>query len=230
MMSDDKRQGFRRCAVMLGALAWTIGCGLTGCNIIGPAHYLVAGGPKVDAEHHLADVPTLVYIDDRRNVVNPISLRKVIADRASADLMVQKVVTVTISSQDAMTLAAQRERNSQILSIEEIGAAVGARQVVYVQMAQFHDTPDGFTPRPIAVCYVKVLDLDAKKRVFPPEDADVPSRELQVLAREVDPELYATRGGRLKVFEALAEQTGAAIAKLFYKHEHRPLGENLNPR
>lgn len=212
----------------LAMVVWTM-CA-AGCNIVGPAAYLIGGGPKVDAEYELLDVPTLVYIDDRRNQVNPISLRKVIADRASADLMENKVVEVTISSQDAMTLAAQRERNSQILSIEEIGSAVGARQIVYVEMVHFKDTPDGFTPRPIALCRVKVIDLDARKRVYPPEEADVPYRELQVTTREVDPNLYASRGGRLKVFETLAEQTGAEIAKLFFKHEHRPLGEHLNPR
>jgi hypothetical protein len=226
MMSKGRQE--LRCVLMVTAVAWMSALG--GCNIIGPAHYLVAGGPKVDAEYKLADVPTLVYIDDRSNAVNPTSLRKVIADRVSADLMEQKILKVTISSQDAMTLAAQRERNSQILSIEEIGAAVGARQVIYVEMVQFHGTPDGFTPRPVATCRVKVIDLDAKKRVYPPEDADLPFRELQVFTREVDPELYATRSGLLKVFEALADQTGAAIAKLFYKYEHRPVGENLNPR
>ena len=203
---------------------------LGGCNIVGPAAYLIGGGPKVDPEYVLFDVPTLVYIDDRSNEVNPISLRKVIADKASTDLMENQAVKMTISSQDAMTLAAQRERNSQILSIEEIGNAVGARQIIYVEMVQFNDTPDGFTPRPIAVCRVKVIDLDAKKRVYPPEDADLPYREVQVMTREVDPNLYATRSGRLKVFEVLAEQTGVEIAKLFYKHEYRPLGENLNTR
>ena len=213
---------------MIAALLWMSAMG--GCNIVGPAHYLIAGGPTVDAEYILADVPTLVYIDDRKNEVSPISLRKVIADRVCGDLMEHKVLTATISSQDAMTLAAQRERNSQILSIEEIGDAVGARQVIYVEMMQFDDTPDGFTPRPIANCHIKVLDLEKKERVYPAEDADVPYREVQVMTREVDPALYASRGGRLKVFEVLAQQTGADIAKLFYKHEHRPMGENLNPR
>jgi hypothetical protein len=226
MMKKGRR--YLQGSMMAAAFAWTFALG--GCNIIGPAHYLVAGGPKVDAEYNLVETPTLVYIDDRSNVVNPISLRKVIADRASADLMTQDVLKTTISSQDAMTLAAQRERNSQILSIEEIASAVGARQVIYVEMVQFHDTPDGFTPRPVALCRVKVIDLDAKARVYPPQDADLPHRELQVMTREVDPALYASRGGRLKVFEALAEQTGAEVAKLFYKHEQRPLGENLNSR
>lgn len=214
--------------VLIIASAWTFA--VSGCNIVGPAHYLIAGGPKVDPEYVLADVPTLVYIDDRNNVVNPISLRRVIADRVSGDLMQQKAVQVTISSQDAMILAAQRERNSQILSIEEIGSAVGARQVIYVEMFQFTDTPDGFTPRPISTCRVKVIDLDQKKRMYPNEDADLPYREVQVMTREVDPALYASRGGRLKVFETLAQQTGDQVAKLFYKHEYRPLGENLNPR
>ena len=203
---------------------------LTGCNIVGPAMYIVEGPPSADAVHNLADVPTVVFIDDRRNVVSPISMRKAIADKVSEDLMVKKILSATISSQDAMALASQRERNSNIISIEEIGKAVGAKQVIYVEMVQFQDTPDGYTPRPTASCRVKVVDVDAQKRVYPPVDAEEPSRVVQAMIREVDPSVYSTRDGRLKVFDALAKETGSAVGKLFYKHEIRQLGGNLNPR
>jgi hypothetical protein len=144
--------------------------------------------------------------------------------------MINKCVKTTISSLDAMALATQRERNSQILSIEEIGEAMGAKQVIYVEMLQFTDTPDGFTPRPMAMYRLKVIDLESKKRVYPPEDALDSARQVQAMTREVDPAMYTTRGGRLQAFEALANETGASIARLFYKHEARPLGGNLNPR
>jgi hypothetical protein len=182
---------------------------LTGCNIVGPAAYLVEGPPKVDAEFKLADKPTLVFIDDRSSVVSPISLRKVIADKASQDLMINKCVKTTISSLDAMALATQRDRNNQVLTIEEIGQAMGARQVIYVEMLQFTDTPDGYTPRPMAAYRLKVIDLDEQKRIYPPEDALEPYRSVQAMTREVDPSMYRSRAGRLQVFEALANETGA---------------------
>ncbi len=205
---------------------------LAGCNIVGPAAYIIEGPPTVDAVHELADVPTIVFIDDRHNVVSPISLRKVIADRVSQDLMVQKVLSENnaLSSQDATAVAMQRERNSSILSIEEIGKSVGAKQVIYVEMLQFQGTPDGFTPRPMAMSRVKVINIEHRKRVFPPEDALQPSREVQAMTREIDPGLYATRSGLLKIYEALAIEAGSEVGRLFYKHERRPLGGNLNPR
>jgi hypothetical protein len=144
--------------------------------------------------------------------------------------MKKKALTTTISSQDAMSLARQRERNTSVLSIEEIGKAVGAKLVIYVEMTQFQDTPDGFSPRPMAACQVKVIDVETRTRLYPPEGSDSSSRPVQALLREVDPSIYASRAGRLQVFEGLAIETGTAIGRLFYEHEPRPLGGSLNPR
>jgi hypothetical protein len=212
--------------------AWLCSLALmpAGCNIVGPAAYMIEGPVKVEAQYALADVPTVVYIDDRSNLVNPISLRRVIADKASEVLMVKKVLTSTISPQDAMALTAKRERNSNILSMEEIGRMVGAKQVIFVEMQRFDRSPDGFTPRPIAVCRVRVIDVENKMRVFPPPESQETSWAVQAVTREVDPEVYRTSSGRLAAFETLAIQTGEEIAKVFYRHEARELGGNLNPR
>jgi hypothetical protein len=203
---------------------------LPGCNIVGPAAYLIEGPPSVDAEYTLKDVPTLVFIDDRQNVVNPISLRRVIADSASTDLMVKKCVKTTISGQDAMVIVAQQERNSKILSMEEIGQKVGARQIIYIEMTQFSDSPDGVTPRPVAAGKVRVIDLDAHERTFPPKDAEQPFRMVQAAGREVDINEYRTLSTRLPIFENLAKEMGVEVAKLFYKHEVRQLGGKLKSR
>src|SRR5687768_12660615 len=108
---------FMRTLAALGAMMIS---GLCACNIIGPAAYILEGPPTIAAQHELADVPTVVFIDDRSNVVNPVSLRRVIADKVSEELMVRKALTTTISSQDAMTLTRQRERNNVIMPMEEI--------------------------------------------------------------------------------------------------------------
>lgn len=201
-----------------------------GCNIVTPAAYILNGPPSVEAQYTLADVPTVVYIDDRSNQVNPVSLRRVIGDTASEDLMVKKLVTTTISPQDAMNIAAQHDRSNQIMPIEEIGKAVGAKQVIYVEMVQFADTPDRYTPRPAATCRVRVIDVENRKRVFPAADAKEPACTLQVTSGTIDPEVYKTRAGRLETFKALAFETGHEIGKLFYKHERKELGGSLNSR
>lgn len=201
---------------------------LPGCNIVGPAAYILEGPPSVEPVCQLADVPTVVFIDDRNNVVNPVSLRRVIADKASQDLMIQKILTSTISGQDAMTITTQREHNNQIMSMEDIGKAVGAKQMIYVQMMQFQDVLPDFTPRPSAACWVRVLDIENHRRVFPAADSSQASYLVRVTTREVDPEVYRSRAGREQVFAGLAVTMGEEIGKLFYKHEKRQLGANLN--
>jgi hypothetical protein len=221
----------RRGESLLRLCVFAIFLWLPACNIVGPAVFLAGGLPKVEAQHTLADVPTLVFIDDRENRIRgSINLRRTIAETTSRVLMDRKLVTRTISPNDAMTLATQRERNSRLLSIEEIGTMVGARQVVYVEMTQFQNSPDGYSPRPTAACSVRVIDLDAHQRVFPAAGSQETSRQVRVVMRPVDPEVFRTRSTRDKVHEELAVELGQEIAMLFYEHEVRELGGNLNPR
>lgn len=230
-MSDIQSYCLRRALrlPMVAVLMWCMAT-LSGCNIVGPAAYIISGPPKVDARHTLSDVPTVVYIDDRSNVVNPISLRRVIGDRASEVLMAKEALTQTISPQDAMSLAAKRERNSDILSMEEIGKMVGAKQVIYVEMTHFQHSPDGFVPRPYAACRVRVIDVENRMRVFPGPESPDNSFAIQAMTREVDPEAFRNNATRLAAYEGLANLLGDEIAKLFYKHEAKELGGSLNPR
>lgn len=211
---------------------WTFGLllWLGGCNIVTPVSYLVFGPEKVEAQYELKDVPTVVYIDDRQNVVNPVSLRRMIADSASTDLMQFNCVTTTISGQDAMAIVLQKEKSNKVMSIEDIGKAVGAQQVIYVEMQMFTESPDGATPRPTAQALVRVIDIDQHERVFPPTDGTEKSRTIQASLRVVDYNELRNSASRGKLMQDLAKETGVVIAKLFYKHEPRNLGGNLTPR
>lgn len=200
---------------------------LGGCNIVGPAAALAAGPPKIDAQYTLADVPTVVFVDDRKNLVSPVTLRRAIADKTSQELMAQKLVTTTINPQDAILIASRSDRNGALMDIEAIGRAVGAHQVVYVQITQFADTPDGYTPIPTGSANVKVIDVTNGQRMFPGPDM-AGGYPVKSSGKPVDPSLYATRPSRMKIFESLAVQLGDEIAKVFYKHEYKELGERLN--
>jgi hypothetical protein len=221
------KRGIAACCMLLSAATVVI---LASCNIVGPAAYFIEGPPSVDAQFVLKNVPTLVYVDDRQNVVNPTSLRRVISDKVGQDLMVNKCVTTVISGQDAMAITSQRERNSKIMSIEDIGNAVQARQVIYVEMIQFSDSPDGVTPRPVASARVRVIDLDTHEHVYPPKDADQPFKLVQAMGREVDIADYRSSSTRLPIFQNLADEMGSEVGKLFYKHEAKQLGGHLKTR
>lgn len=200
----------------------------SGCNIVGPAAYIVGGPGTIDAEHALADRPTVVFVDDRENVVNPTSLRRVIADKVSQDLMSRGVVSRTISPHDAMSLASRHDTHKDVMPIDAIGRAVDAEQIVYIEMLVFQDS-DGEVPRPIAACRVRVIDVENRERLFPSPDAEQPYRVVQQRMREVDRDMYRSRATRYQISETLAEELGDTIAKLFYKHE-RDLGGRLQPR
>jgi len=205
-----------------------VSLGSVGCNIVGPAAYIVGGPGTIEAEHALADRPTVVFVDDRENVVNPTSLRRVIAEKVSEDLMTRKVVTRTISPHDAMSLAARHDTHKEVMPIDAIGRAVGAEQIVYVEMLVFQES-DGQVPRPVAACRVRVIDVENRERVFPPSESDRPYRQVELRMREVSPDQYRSRATRFQIVESLAEELGDRIAKLFYKHE-RDLGGRLEPR
>jgi hypothetical protein len=220
-----------RIAAFIAVLSMAAAALLPGCNIATPIAYVIMGPPTIPPEIELPDVPTVVFIDDRQNVVNPVSLRRVIADRVSQQLMVKKVLTTTISSADAMALASVNDKASKVMSLEDIGLAVGAKQVIAVEMLMFTESPDGgATLIPTAACRVKVLDLETRKRLYPPAEAEVASRYLEVRLPPIDPVLLRSRAGRLQIFNDLAGETGLSIAELFYEHEKRMPGGGIGPK
>lgn len=215
---------------LLATLAGLVMVWAAGCNIVGPIAYAIEGTGTTPAQYTLPDVPTVVFIDDRINSVNPTLLRKEIAMRASTDLMEKKALSTTISPVDAMAVASQADRNNDLMSIDEIGRSVGADVVIYVEMQAFQRSADGASTRPFATCQVRVIDVKNQVRLFPAPDSEVPSAPVSAMTREVDPSLMRDRSKRLKVYQELAEELGGNIARLFYKHERVDLGGNLKPR
>ena len=213
----------------IAACALAVACTLGGCNIVGPIAAVAAGPPKTEARYTLPDVPTVVFVDDRENLVSPSTLRRTIAERANQELMLNKLLTTTINPQDAILIASRSDKASNLMDIEAVGRAVGAHQVIYVQVTQFSETPDGYTPIPTAAANVKVIDVANHQRVFPGPDMAA-GYPVKSTGAPVDPSLYASRPTRQKIYESLASQLGDQVAKLFYKHESVELGERLTPR
>ncbi len=205
---------------------------LGSCNILGPASYLAFGAPKVEAQYHLLDRPTVVFVDDQSDAIplHATRVRRTIADKISTELMARDLVTNVISSRDAMALARQRDREDKLLAIDDIGDAAGAEQVIYVQMMSFLGSPDGYTPKPTATCRVKVIDVARRTRLFPAPDAVGAWREVAVVVPVISREQYRTASGRRQIEQMLALLTADQVAKLFYRHVHEEIGSRLRPR
>lgn len=208
-------------------------CALLGaCNIVVPAVYFLGGQPKRAAEYTPEDRATVVFVDDRGNAIeqNSLRTRQAIADKITAALMAKEVLTNTIRPSDALAVARQNDRQGNILAIDAIGRSVGAEQVIYVEMLSFRGSVDGITPRPVASCAVRVIDVENRTRLFPGSEAERPSRIVEVISREVSAELYRTASGRREIERLLAAMLADRVAKLFYKHVPDELGSRLDPR
>jgi hypothetical protein len=217
----------------VGLVASAVACGVLGsCNYAAPAAYLVLGQGKADAAYEPQDRPTVVFVDDRHNSIpmNSTRIRREIADKVSADLMDEEVITSMISPRDAMAVARNRDREGRLLSIEAIGEAVGAQQVIYMEMTSFQGSPDGYSPRPTAACRLKFIDVPNRSRLFPPPDSDRSWFPVTVVSPPISPELYTSTEGRRQVESVLAVLLGDQIGKLFYRHTPDELGTRLTPQ
>ncbi len=217
--------------VIMFALVAAAGAGLGSCNIVGPAAYLLGGQDKVDAQYALSDRPTVVFVDDPENILPHRSLRRLIGDKVSQELMVRKLVTTTISPADALAVAG-RERFGEQMPIDAIGRAVGAEQVVFIDMVSFSLSPDNVTPRPVGACQVKVIDVTNRERLFPSADDGFRGSlgyPVQVAMRAVSLERYRTTSSRRSIREQLANEIADQITKVFYRHVPDELGSHLNP-
>jgi len=208
-----------------------VGCA-GGCNILTPAIYLIEGPPTVDAEYVLPNRPIVVFVDDRANLLSPVSLRRVIADEATEQLMKQAEVVNIIRPADALAASKRGDKSSSLLPIGDIGKAVGAEIIIYIEMTGFTLSPDGYSPRPMAQGRVRVYDVNERTQLYPTSE-DKPRADAKVVMTEIgpiDPAGFRTSAQRRKLFSILAESFGQEVAKLFYEHERRELGGNLNPR
>jgi hypothetical protein len=224
---------FRMC-IVLALQSAALGA-LTSCNIVAPAAYIIEGPGTIDPQYVLADRPTVVFVDDRGNLLSPAALRRDIALKVSEDLMVHECISEPnmIRPTDAMTVARTNDSASKLMSIDDIGRSVGAQQIIYVEVKAFQRSPDNFSPRPYALTHVRVVDIENRTRLFPaPDDSgsSAPAVPVQTVMQPITGSEYDSRSSELAVYKALALEVGRDIGELFYEHERVDLGGNLNPR
>ncbi|MCP4836635.1 MAG: hypothetical protein GY895_17935 [Phycisphaera sp.] len=222
-------RGLRGAATFAALLAF-LSASIAGCNVIVPVAYVLEGPGKIPAEYTLRDTSTAVFIDDSNSRFPRTALRAMVGVEVTQQLIQNKAVpaNMMVDSRDVIGLVRAIETNGRRATIERIGREAGVEQVIYVKLEGFAMTLDGVTPRPTAVCSVKVLDLASGIRVFPMEEGK--GRETVAQLREVDPSLFETFAKTRLIEDSLATKLGRNIAEVFYEHERVDLGENLGIR
>ncbi len=217
---------FRAARAGLAVALLALGFVPASCNIAGPALYLIQGPPKTPAAFMLPDKPTVVFVDDRRNVLPRYELRAAIGDQAAEELLTNKVVDKTFSSRELMNMVRKQDTDKDLTAIDAIGRAAGADQIIYVKIVAWALTPDGYTPRPTAGAEVRVFDCVNRVKLFPVDDER--GRYVEGFVVLDNSELYKSTATRRKLEDALAAQLGTDVAKLFYEHETNELGDSLH--
>jgi len=201
-------------------LAATTILGGGGCNILGPTMYLVQGPTKTPAQFTLPQQTTVVFIDDRANVLPRSRLIRQMAMGATNELLkVQQVIPEAIDP-EAINREAARETSEHLMSIDEIGRKVGAGIVIYAVPRQFSLVDDRGTV-PTCVLEVKVVDTESGARLWPAPTQYEYHRLVVELAYKSPLRYDADKADELQ--QQLAATVGLRLAQLFYPHEKDPL-------
>jgi hypothetical protein len=192
---------------------------LSSCNIVGPAYLLVHGPEKTPAVHKLEkERSTIIFVDDRANVLSRRALRTQIAKSAEQSLLKEKVLTNVVDATAAMQVAL-RESAGSPMDISTLGKSVQADVVVYVIMDSFVLSTDGQTFSPQATAHVKVIDSTSHRRLFPAEKKE--GHPVTVTIKMASGTVPRTQTDQINALNSLADATGQQIARLFYDAETR---------
>jgi len=187
-----------------------------GCNIVAPAFLAVHGPEKVNAVHQLDHTRTgVVFVDDPASRVSHRRLRTQIGAEATQVLLDKKAVLDMIDTRSIMTVSA-KDRHGEVLSMQELGEAVGADFIIHALVTEFTLSADGISNLPTATMQVRVYDVLEQRTVWPPGEGEMYPLTLQARQRPG----FAPQGDqRLAAEGELADQLGLALAQLFYRHE-----------
>ncbi|MBT4523413.1 MAG: hypothetical protein HOI88_06640 [Phycisphaerae bacterium] len=196
----------------------------TSCNIASVVTYVASPDPSKEAVFVLPNVATVVFVDDRKNVMHPTRLRRVVAERITKDLLEKDILTTMISPRDILRVSSSSDRYGEPVPMDQLGKSVDASVLIYVEIVGFSLTSDGQTAKPVANCSVKVIDVRNRQRLFPLDDMPY---FVRANVTNIAPSRLSGSGEVRKLSEELAETLGDEVAKLFYEHITGRLGENL---
>lgn len=190
---------------------------LGGCNIIGPASYLVSGPEKVPAAYTLnPELTTVVFVDDPLSVFPSRDARLAVGQACEEQLLNEKYVKDMIQSRQVLQHL-RGEKRTEPVSIAKVGQALGAKVIIYALVTRFGLSSDGQTYSPTASMDVKVVDAVTGERLFPAPGAPRDSLTIE-LSESGRPEFTSRSRGELAQLEvAFAKRLGLRLAKVFYE-------------
>lgn len=186
----------------------------SGCNIAGALAYKVVGPPEVQAEYKPPQEPLLVLVE---NFQNPGQLQSVSDELASA--ITQEIVAnkaaPTIDPGLVVNYRSEHPSEYKKMRIPEIGKAVGARQIVYVDLQRCDVTsvPGADTLSGHIAAKVRVVDADTGATRWPNTGDGQPfNASTDYIRRDA-----ADTG--LTMRNQMVNDLSVAVGRLFYKYK-----------
>lgn len=191
----------------------------TSCAPLGAIVYKLAPDPTQDALFKLKDRPTAILVENFRNpdlAANDSELLTRNLSEKLAEVVVDKKKLVdVIPFQKVLDLRNARPKEFPDMTIPQIGKAVGAEQIIYVDLQAGGVAPlgTGETLKGSAQAMIKVVDVATGDTLWPTEMTEgYPVTAQTNPLQGQDSSTY--NAVRQDLYDTLADQ----IAKLFYKY------------
>ena len=198
-----------------------------GCQAAGAAAYAGTPPDTIKAQYVLPKAPTLVLVESYGNAGEA----TLYADQLGVALVRQLKDHQVGQEVDPQLLAKLREDDTEKydkMTIDGIGRALGAKQVIYVNVirAELEDPSGSTSARGDIDCIVRVVDAATGETRWPPEASDGQLIQIQTPWLHSDAPIPT----RPDVHQDMVQRTADAVAKLFYEWEpDSPIQETPQP-
>jgi hypothetical protein len=199
--------------IAVSSLGLSLACGAAGCNLLGAMAYKFGGAPAIPAKYAPPKTPMVVLVENSRN---PATLR-LEAQRLSSrvtDELDKHQVAPLIDPSKLNDLRRTDPTKFNAMAVTAVGRAVGAEQVVVVDLVEFNIQPDlaSETFQGLAEARVRVVDVASGETRWPLDvSGGYPLSAKTSYVRPVDGVDAVTLSEQLQ--SALSSQ----IARLFYE-------------
>ena len=200
-----------RTAVRVAALAG-VGFAAGGCYAVGTVAHMVFGPPAVDAQYDPQKRPTLVLVENFQDPDASAADGDVIA-REVGEKLHENADLEVVDADRVVPLRTEQAATFHAMSVPAVGRALGAKQVVYVNLVESETSadPTGAAVHAKATARVRVVDAATGSVLWPTGQP----RGLELSADVPYDRSDSTHGAGMR--GEMLSQLSDRIAKLFYK-------------
>ena len=146
---------------------------MSGCNILGPVSTIVAGPPSVPAVYVPAKERMLIVVENFQQPSESFADAEMLARTLREELTRLKVAPL-VPMDEYYAMRTERAGEFRNMSIAGIGKALGAKQVLYVDLQQvsIDATPGSDQLRGTATVSLRIVDSETGRSRWPKDVAE----------------------------------------------------------